>query len=621
MTTHNRPEPGSADAPRPRKDRRFLRSPLRRLAGPPGDRAPAGLAATAASGRTLTHHRILTPALSAALLGALLVPGAPAQGAARAAAQASGHAAARTAAAPVPVLTWTKCGGGFQCATARVPLDYNRPLGRTISIALIRLPAGDRAHRVGSLLVNPGGPGSSGVAEVRGYGRFFPPELRARFDLVGFDPRGVAQSSPVRCFADQAEQRAFFAGLPAFPVTPAQDRAYLRAAAEFDRRCGQRNPDLLAHMSTANAARDMDLLRQALGDEKLSYFGVSYGSYLGTTYANLFPDKVRALVLDGAVEPVQWASGHTTRQPVFLRQHSDLGSSRTLGAFLERCAAAGPRGCPFAVRHDPAATRHRFQALLARLRAHPLPVSTPHGTVQISYATTVSVVLTSLYGQVLWGPLSDALAHLDHGDGRPALELATPPPSPTYDNTRDAWMAVMCADTDGPHDLSAWPRLAAAADRRAPYFGAAWTWSSVACAHWPARDTDRFTGPYDRHTANPVLVVGTTFDPATPYRNAVALSRELGNARLLTLHGWGHTAFFQPSTCAIEAETRYLVDLQLPAPGTVCRPDVGPFDQPSSAADRAARAFARGKDVMTVRDVAPAAVVDLPGVAKQRNSR
>jgi pimeloyl-ACP methyl ester carboxylesterase len=499
-------------------------------------------------------------------------------------------------AAPVPALSWTDCGGGFQCATAQVPLDYGHPLGRAISLAVVRLPAGDPAHRVGSLLVNPGGPGGSGFATVRQGGARFPAELRARFDLVGFDPRGVGLSTPVRCFASQAEQQAFFAASPVFPQTPAEDLATIRSAAELDRRCQQRNADLLAHMSTADVARDMDLLRQALGDPALSYLGVSYGTYLGTTYANLFPRRVRALVLDGAVEPVEWATGRDgegSREPVFVRLKSDLGASKTLGTFLDLCAGAGPAACPLAVGNDPEATRDRLQALLARLRTRPVPVTTPQGTAQITYAITVDVTLVSLYYQVLWSTLSLALARLDQGDGSVLLQIVglLAPPSPTYDNAREAQLSVICADSSSPRDASAWPALAAAADRRAPYFGAFWAWISVECADWRVRDSGRFTGPFDRRTANPVLVVGTTFDPATRYQSAVALSHELGRARLLTLDGWGHTAFAQPSTCAIQAELRYLVDVRLPAPGTVCRPDVGPFGPLPGAARAAAPAF------------------------------
>lgn len=520
----------------------------------------------------LRHLRRTALALAAFVL-ALAAIGLPA---------ATVQAAARPAAPPVPVLSWTDCGGGLQCTTAQVPLDYEQPNGQMISIALIRLPAGDPAHRIGSLLVNPGGPGGSGVQAVRNSGPYFPAELRARFDLVGFDPRGVGESTPVRCFASQAEQQAFWGSLLVFPVTPAEDLAYIRAAADFDQRCGQRSGELLPHVTTANTARDMDLLRQALGEAKLSYLGVSYGTYLGTTYANLFPDKVRALVLDGAVEPIEWATGRHgegDRLPVFLRLKSDEGSSQTLGAFLDLCAGAGPSACPFAVGTDRQATHLRFQNLMTRLREHPVPVPAPQGTGQITYAITVEVALAGLYNQTIWPTLAYALQHLDQGDGTVMLQIiqALAPPSPTYDNTREAQLAVICGDTDSPRAPYAWPAIAAGADLRSPYFGAEWAWTSVQCAKWPARDTDRYAGPYDRPTANPILVVGNTFDPATRYQSAVALSHELANARLLTLDGWGHTAFNQPSTCAHNAEIRYLVDLQLPAPGTVCKPDVGPF--------------------------------------------
>jgi pimeloyl-ACP methyl ester carboxylesterase len=491
--------------------------------------------------------------------------------------------AAPAGAPPVPDLRWTDCGGGLQCATARVPLDYGQPRGRAISIALIRLPASDPAHRIGSLLVNPGGPGTSGVAVVRANAQQFPAELQSRFDIVGFDPRGVGLSTPVRCFTSVAEQRAFFAGMPRFPVTPAEQASTIRKAAAFDRLCGQRNADLLPHLSTANAARDMDLLRQALGDPRLTYLGLSYGSFLGTTYANLFPNRVRALVLDGAIEPVEWTTGRGDEGdtvPTFLRLESDVGASQTLGAFLDLCAGAGPAGCAFATGTDRQATHVRFQALMARMLARPVPVATPQGTVQVTYADAVSAVSGALHDPLAYPALAVALRHLEQGDGSVVLQLLGSFASPTpaaYDNTVDAEAAIACADSDSPRDPGVWPAAAAAADRRSPYFGALYAWASVRCADWPARDADRYTGPFDRRTSGTVLVVGNTFDPATRYQSAVALSQELGNARLLTLNGWGHTAAGQPSACANDAETAYLADLTLPAPGTVCQMDQGPF--------------------------------------------
>src|SRR5262249_1553688 len=215
-----------------------------------------------------------------------------------------------------------------------VPLDYARPHERTISIALIKLPASDTANRIGSLFANPGGPGESGVDFIRHASTRLSAGIRASFDLIGFDPRGGAASTPVRWFDSVADQQAFFQDVPPFPVGPREERAFIETFEQFDELCKQRNSDLLPHMSTANAARDMDLLRQAVGDPKLSYLGFSYGTYLGTSYVNLFPDRVRAVVLDGAIEPVEWSTGRDDESetlPFSTRLQSDDGAFKTLG--------------------------------------------------------------------------------------------------------------------------------------------------------------------------------------------------------------------------------------------------------------------------------------------------
>jgi len=409
-----------------------------------------------------------------------------------------------------------------------------------------------------------------------------PPELLARFDFVSFDPRGVGESTPVRCFASLAEQQTFFSSVPPFPIAASEEQAFIDAYRDADRRCLKRNARLLPHVSTANVARDMDLLRQALGESSLTYLGASYGTYLGTTYANLFPDRVRALALDGAVDPVAYATGRddeTDRVPTFLRLTSHVGASQVMGQFLRLCADAGPSRCPFAVGTDRQATTSRLDILMARLREHPLPVVTPQGTVQLTYARVVAAVGGNLYFQAAFPSLALALQQLDQGDGTLMArlgQLLTPPTS--YDNSHEAAAAVVCADSDNPASPRDWPPAAHAADRQAPYFGSPFAYTSFACADWKVRDRDRYAGPFNRPTANPILVVGTTFDPATPYAGAVALTHDLANARLLTLNGWGHTALGQPSTCAHEAEVRYLVDLTLPAPGLVCKPDIGPFE-------------------------------------------
>jgi pimeloyl-ACP methyl ester carboxylesterase len=488
------------------------------------------------------------------------------------------------AAQAAPALSWTGCGAGLQCATLTVPLDHSRPSGRTISLAIIRRLAGDPAHRVGSLVFNPGGPGGSGIDFVHRNLALVPPELLARFDFVTFDPRGVGSSTPVHCFASLAEQQAFAASVPAFfPVGPAQEQTYTRAYQDYGARCARRNAGLLPHMSTANVARDVDLLRQALGESSLTYFGVSYGSYLGTTYANLFPQRVRALLLDGADDPVQWVGGaDRNRVPTFVRTRADIGSSQTMAQFLDMCADAGPR-CEFAVGTDRKVTADRFNALMNIVRRQPVPVATPRGTVQLTYAIAADAIAqNALFTQTAFPLLARALNRLDHGDGTLLLQFAGLYATPTtYDNATESGTAVLCVDGDNPAEPAAWPGAARDADQRAPHFGSLMAYFSFPCAAWQARDAGRYTGPFDRPTAHPVLVVGNRFDPATPYEGAVALRHRLADARLLTLDGWGHTALLQPSKCAHDAEVRYLVDGTLPAAGTVCTPDAGPFDVPA----------------------------------------
>src|SRR6478752_5937212 len=239
-------------------------------------------------------------------------------------------ASAGAAAAAQQKIAWAKCfGGPFQCGTLQVPLDYSRPGGSTISLAVARLPATDPAHRIGSLVLNPGGPGGSGVIYTVTAGPdLYTPEVRARFDLVGFDPRGIASSSALRCFGNDKPWAGVFTPFP-FPSTDDELAQWIAADSTLVNACDQRGGAIADHMATADVARDMDSLRAALGDSKLTYAGVSYGSYLGVTYANLFPDRVRALVVDGVLDPIAWSTGRGNEGstvPFSTRLHSDDGS-------------------------------------------------------------------------------------------------------------------------------------------------------------------------------------------------------------------------------------------------------------------------------------------------------
>jgi pimeloyl-ACP methyl ester carboxylesterase len=511
---------------------------------------------------------------------------------------ALGVAAADATAAVAPELAWEPCSGrnqvGFECSSARVPLDYGDSGGPTIELAVIRHAASDPARRIGTLFFNPGGPGGAGTEDLPAWFELFPAELRARFDIVSWDPRGIGASTAVQCFATQDDEQRFLEGLPeGFPVGRAEKRAWIRGYARFGRLCGQRNGDLLAHVSTAESAKDLDLLRRAVGAPRLSYIGISYGTLLGATYANLFPNRVRALVLDGNVDPVAWTNGGNERTflSTSLRMAADKASARTLNAFLDLCGQAGTAGCAFSA-GSPAETRAKWKTLLRRLRKRPVP---------ITYATLVSgmggVLFTSLAEpgfpgwmsfattlQSVWtasepsGPQTAAAPASPALNGGPGSDA--PPPAPAADQTY-TWieqeLAVPCAESPNPRSPAVFRALGALAFARAGDIGPSWSWGDEPCASWPATAVDRYVGPWDRPTANPVLVIGNTLDPSTPYEGAVAMADELGRARLLTVDGYGHTAFLNPSTCAANHESRYLVEGTLPPPGTVCQQDRQPF--------------------------------------------
>jgi pimeloyl-ACP methyl ester carboxylesterase len=488
-------------------------------------------------------------------------------------------------------LAWRACATTElptrECAEFVVPLSYREPQGATISLAVARVPASDPAGRLGSLFLNPGGPGQPGFEELPIMYAALPAALPARFDIVGFDPRGVGESAPVRCFASAEESAAFFAAVPRVPVDAAEEAALLRSFEDLGRRCSEANADLLPHLSTFNVAQDLDRLRQAVGDQRLTYWGVSYGTYLGATYANLFPDRIRAIVLDGVINPPSYTSfdhgdgavvGPDTTS--FLRVLSNQGSADTFGAFLEECAAAGVARCAFAA-PSTAETRAKFDALLDRLRTSPAMLIGPAGTLTVTYSLVLDSVFQLLYQPPTWAIVAQALQQLDEGDTvgfLTALEAFGGPPPTEYHNPNEARSASNCVDTDNPADPARYLAMARAAEERTPDFGALWTYMSLPCPFWPAQDADRYRGPWDAPTSAPLLLLSRRFDPATPHGGAVAASHTLANARLLTIDGWGHGYYLAGrSTCADEATAAYFIDRQLPAAGAICPEDAPPF--------------------------------------------
>jgi pimeloyl-ACP methyl ester carboxylesterase len=497
------------------------------------------------------------------------------------------------AAATVPVLDWQPCAEptqqGFDCATAQVPLDYDNPEGTTIQLAVIKHPASDPAHRLGTLFFNPGGPGGPGTLQLPAWFHFFPATLRARFDIISWDPRGIGASTAVQCFATAEDEVQFFAELPGgFPVGRGEERAWIEGYARYDQLCGARNGELLAYVSTVDTANDLDLLRQAVGEPQLDYLGTSYGTFLGAVYANLFPDRVRAMVLDGNVDPVAWTNGGNDEAALSLtfRMGFDKASAKVLDAFLTLCGEASTAQCAFSA-GSAAATQAKFDDLLQRLRKHPVTVGSPPQ--RFTYAALVATVggdTGLLFLTDRWTQAAELLQTLwtspEHTPRRGAPDAA-----PAGYPGIDGQFAVLCGEVPNPRDPDVYPTLAELAYARAGDVGPAWVWRvDEPCAGWPATAVHRYAGPWDRPTVNPILVIGNTFDPSTPYEGAVAMAGYLARARLLTVDGYGHTALLNPSTCAYDYVSRYVVDGTLPPPGTVCPQDQPPFTTGPSPATR-----------------------------------
>ncbi len=506
---------------------------------------------------------------------------------------AAARAAAQVAAVPTPKLSWKPCKENrkLDCARVAVPLDYDLPKGATVSLRVIRRPADDPGRRTGSLFLNPGGPGASGVQTLLPgvTDGLYTPTVRARFDIVSFDPRGVEDSGRLQCF-DTTKAALRTKPSFGFPVTMKEERQWVAADRALSQACVRRAGAIIDHMSTANVARDLDVLRRAVGDRQLTYAGYSYGSYLGQTYANLFPDKVRAIVLDGVIDPVAWATGRgdqAQRETTSVRIGGADGAAETFAQFLELCKRGGPR-CAFSA-GDPA---KRFARLADSLRRSG-PILLPNGkggrTVPFSYQDLITLT-AAINAPSGWPDLAKIIDALETNKlARAAAllgEFSPPAPEPEpgapYDQSvlQENRYGVLCADSDNPKTVDAIASTARDQERRYPYFGRVFAWESI-CSAWPGQDADRYTGPFDTPTAHPLLVVNTLFDPATPYAGAVAASKILPGSRLLTVNGWGHVTVVTGSNCADRHVATYLLNGTLPAEGTQCAPDEVPFAAPS----------------------------------------
>ncbi|MFD8716496.1 alpha/beta hydrolase [Streptomyces sp. NPDC059629] len=457
-------------------------------------------------------------------------------------------------------LDWGRCkatsdsaapGDEWRCTTLKVPLDWAKPDGATIGLALIRAQAsGGSGKRIGSLLFNFGGPGGSGVSTMPYYASTVS-ALRARYDLVSWDPRGVGASEGIRCRSDKDIQSA--ESIDATPDTPAEETAYFQDAADFGRGCEKAAGTLIAHVSTTDTARDMDLMRQVLGDTKMHYFGISYGTELGGVYAHLFPKKVGRLILDAVVDP--------TADSVGQEKNQAAGFQRALDDYLKSTG------------QDPDQGSQKIAGLLKRLDATPLPTSSGR---KLTQSLAVTGIVLPLYSQDSWPTLTSALKAAEEGDGSELLSLADQynerDSSGHYGTTTHSQRVISCLDDKERPTLAETKKRLAEFEKISPVFGDFLGWDSAGWCHdWPVAGqwaTPEVSAP----GAAPILLVGNTGDPATPYEGARKMAAELGRGVgvELTWKGEGHGAYGSGSDCVDSTVNAYLLSGSIPKDGKVC---------------------------------------------------
>lgn len=457
-------------------------------------------------------------------------------------------------------LDWGRCkatadgpapGGDWQCATLKTPLDWNKPNGETIGLALIRSKStGGQDDRIGSLLFNFGGPGGSGVSTMPSYAGIVS-SLHDRYDLVSWDPRGVGGSEGVRCRSDKDIQAA--ESVDATPDDAAEETAYLEDAADFGAGCEKAAGKLLSHVSTTDTARDMDLMRQVLGDKRTHYFGISYGTELGGVYAHLFPKNVGRLVLDAVVDPSADTVGHAKNQA--------RGFQRALDNYLKSTG------------QDPKQGTQKIVDLLNQIDAKPLPASSGR---ELTQTLAVTGIVLPLYSEQSWPTLTSALDAAEDGDGSELLALADGynerDPSGRYGTTTHSQRVISCLDGKQRPTPEETKKLLPEFRTISPAFGEFLGWDTAGWCHdWPVPgqfDTPEVSAP----GAEPVLVVGNTGDPATPYEGAKKMADELGDdvGVELTWKGEGHGAYGSGSDCVDSTVDAYLLKGTVPKDGKVC---------------------------------------------------
>lgn len=456
---------------------------------------------------------------------------------------------------------WSNCDGDFDCTTVKVPLDYANPSAGTIGLDVVRLKAKDPK---GSLLLNPGGPGGSGVEYARAARVVLTEKLVNSYDIIGFDPRGVVNSDPVDCVDDSLLDEYFAADVTPDDATEVAELA--TESKEVGQGCLTRSPDLAPYIDTESAARDMDIIRAVVGDEKLNYLGKSYGTYLGATYAELFPERVGRMVLDGVL-PSSLNSDELT-----------FGQAKAFDMVFRRFVAdcLTQDDCPLS--GDVDAGVAQVQQFLAGLDANPLPGM---GDRVLTQGMATNAILNYLYAPPIdWEVLRYGLDVAFQGDGSVLMEILDDRLDRKVDggyanNSNEAFLAVACLDRPSSGGIEHAAELAKEWAKDAPVFGPSMAWTNVVCSDWPVKPANGDTAGTVIHAsgAAPILVVSTKYDPATPYEWGVQVADELDSATLLTYDGDGHTAYTSGSSCIDDAVDAYYLNGTMPAEGTVCAPD------------------------------------------------
>ena len=464
------------------------------------------------------------------------------------------------------ILDWSTCYEDFDCTDLRVPINYADLTVGTFKIAVLRYKAQDQAKRIGSLIVNPGGPGGSGVDYAYNAEYVFDPDVLDRYDIVGFDPRGVNRSAPIECLTDEETDASYASD--AKPDTEAELEQALADSKDFINKCENAN-EFLNHYSTAEAARDMDILRAALGDKKLNFFGKSYGTYLGTLYAQFFPEKVGRMVLDGALDPNISIPEQSVSQA--------KGFDEALDAFLADCAKLDD--CPLPKNKEEATAK--IIALFASSATTPLPRKTKVENDERTATESLIVLGTAsaLYDDVEgWPKLRTAFLQGQQGYGDTFLDLADQytgrSPDGTYmSNELDSGAIIDCLDWPDTRSIEKTKADVKDFTDAAPVFGPYLAYTNIACKYITPPTKDKLTRSTNKITSiktAPIIVIGTTRDPATPYEWSVGLHKIFTNSTLISLDADGHTGQGRGSACVDDAVDAYLLQGRSPKERLTC---------------------------------------------------